>query len=202
MPADRQSVRESAAKVAGTMAQGIDSSLAPAAVFNSEIVALGMVAELGAPAGTELHESLRETQREGIVRVSNKATEDSPELIAARKSGSLERVLRAKRQQASTREEKATSPGESRRPLKEIYDFSQYDDDEIGLIDTSTLTADSAEAYSQELDQRTAGAGSFAEAQAWEVDEDEDDETELEFSPVLPWERRDVNGNLYEGEDV
>jgi hypothetical protein len=193
MAADRQSVREGAAKVAGTMAQGIDSSLAPAAVFNSEIVALGMVAELGAPAGTELHESLKETQREGIVRVSNTATEDSPELIAARKSGSLERVLRAKRQQASTREEKATSPDEPRRPLKEIYDFSQFDDDEIGLIDPATLTSSSSDAYVEELEQRMAGAGSYAEAQAWQVEEGEDAESfdiddEQEFNPVLPWE--------------
>jgi hypothetical protein len=58
------------------------------------------------------------------------------------------------------------------------------------------------------FDQLDSSSGEFAvgdevdwSLEALDQDEDEDD-TELEFSPVLPWERRDVNGNLYEGEDV
>jgi hypothetical protein len=156
MAADRQSVREGAAKVSGSVAQHIDSSFAT--VANPEVIAVGMMRDLGA---TDLGAGEGKTRT-----VSNTPTEDSQELVAARKSGSLERVLRAKREQASIREENASSPGEPRRPLKEIYDFSQYDDDEIGLIDPATLTSASREAYVEELEQRMAGAGSYAEAQA------------------------------------
>jgi hypothetical protein len=35
-----------------------------------------------------------------------------------------------------------------------------------------------------------------------DADDGDEDDTELEFSPVLPWEQRDINGNLYQGEDV
>jgi hypothetical protein len=45
----------------------------------------------------------------------------------------------------------------------------------------------------EELEQRMAGVGSYAEAQAWQVEEGEDAESfdiddEQEFNPVLPWE--------------
>jgi hypothetical protein len=183
MAADKQSVREGAAKISGQLAQQMDSVFG--AVANPEVIAVGMMRDLGA---TDLGAGEGKTRT-----VSNMPTEDSPELIAARKSGSLERVLRVKRQQASTREERETSPGEPRRPLKEIYDFSQFDDDEIGLIDPATLTSSSSDAYVEELEQRMAGAGSYAEAQAWQVEEGEDAESfdiddEQEFNPVLPWE--------------
>jgi hypothetical protein len=175
--------REGAAKVSGQIAQQMDSVYG--AVANPEVIAVGMMRDLGA---TDLGAGEGETRN-----VSNRPTEDSPKVIAARKSGSLERVLRAKREQASTREEKATSPGEPRSPLREIYDFSQYDDDEIGLIDPATLTSASSDAYVEELEARMNGVGSYAEAQAWQVEEGEDAESfdiddEQEFSPVLPWE--------------
>jgi hypothetical protein len=80
--------------------------------------------------------------------------------------------------------EKATSPGEPRGPLKEIYDFSQYDDDEIGLIDPATLTEASSDAYVEELDQRMAGAGSYAEAQAWQIEE-ADDDSEADYESLF-----------------
>jgi hypothetical protein len=162
MAADRERLRERAAMVSGSIAQQMDSVYG--AVANPEVIAVGMMRDLGA---TDLGAG------EGTTRtVVNKPTEDSPELIEARKSGSLERVLRAKRKQASTREEKAASPGEPRRPLREIYDFSQYDDDEIGLIDPATLTSASSDAYVEELDQRMAGVGSYAGA--WQIEEGED----------------------------
>jgi hypothetical protein len=182
--------REGAAKVSGQIAQQMDSVYG--AVANPEVIAVGMMRDLGANdlgAGP------------GVTRtVSNKLTEDSAELIAARKTGSLERVLRVKRQQASTREEKVTSPSEPRRPLKEIYDFSQFDDDEIGLLDPATLTSSSRDAYVEELDQRMAGGGSFAEAQAWQAGETEalgaddsnDDLGEDDYGSLFqqtPWER-------------
>jgi hypothetical protein len=174
--------REGAAKVSGQIAQQMDSVYG--AVANPEVIAVGMMRDLGA---NDLGAG------QGITRtVNNKPIEDSPELIAARKSGSLERVLRAKRQQASTREEKATSPGEPRRPLKEIYDFSQFDDDEIGLIDPATLTSSSRDAYVEELDQRMAGVGSYAEAQAWQIEEGEDvqsfdidDDVETDYDDIF-----------------
>jgi hypothetical protein len=50
-------------------------------------------------------------------------------------------------------------------------------------------------------DQFAAGDDGDWSLEALDQDEEEDD-TELEFSPVLPWEQRDVNGNLYEGKDV
>ena len=177
MAGDRQRVREGAAKVAGVLAQQIDSSFAT--VANPEVIAVGMMRDLGA---TDLGAGEGKTRT-----VSNKPTEDTPEFVAARKSGSLERVLRAKRQQASIREEKATSPGEPRRPLKEIHDFSQYDDDEIGLIDPATLTSASSDAYVEELEQRMAGAGSYAEAQEWQVEDGEDVQT-FDIDDADPWE--------------
>ena len=58
-------------------------------------------------------------------------------------------------------------------------DFSQYDDDEIGLLDLASLTSSSRDAFVEELDQRMAGGGSFADAQAWQVEEGEaNDDTE------------------------
>jgi hypothetical protein len=175
MATDREGVREGAAKVSGTLAQQIDSSLAPAPVFNSEVVALGMVAELGAPAGSELGESLKERGREGVVRVENKPAEDSDKLKAARRSGSLERVLRVKRQEQAAASQQVAEPDKPGK-LQAIWDFSRYDDDELAAIDTATLTPDSAEIYSQEIDQRMSlySSPEGDEDEAIEVDEDTD----------------------------
>jgi hypothetical protein len=168
-------VREGSATIADSIADDINASFAT--VANPQLIALGMVADLGAPPDTELGRSLEDEQRNGVVRVANRPVdENSPKLVAARKSGSLEQVIRARREQLQATS-RATPSDKPRQPLKEIYDWSEFDDDEIGLIDTSTLTASSAESYSEELDQRMNGGGSYAEAQAWQVEEGEDAES-------------------------
>ena len=175
MAADRERVREGAAKVSGVLAQQLDSSLTPAPVFNPEIIALGMVAELGAPTESELGQSLRERKHDGVVRVENKPAEDSDELKAARRSGSLERVLRVKRQEQAAASQQVAEPDKPGK-LRAIWDFSRYDDDELTAIDTATLTPDSAEMYSQEIDQRMAlhSSPQDEEDEAVEVDENTD----------------------------
>jgi hypothetical protein len=188
MADDRKSVREGAAKIAGFIAADVDASFGT--IANPELIALGMVANLGAPPDTELGRSLEDAQQKGVVRVANKPVdENAPALVAARKKGNLAGVIRARREleSASRQREQAAEPGKPRRPLQEIYDFSSYDDDEIGLIDTNTLTSSSREAYIEELDQRMAGAGSYAEAQAWEVQEGEDVQT-FDIDDDDPWE--------------
>jgi hypothetical protein len=153
MVTEREQVRADAAKLSGTLAQQLDSSLTPAPVFNPEVVALGMVAELGAPAGSELGESLKERKREGVVRVENKPTEDSDRLRAARRSGSLERVLRVRRQEQAAASQQVAEPDRPGK-LRAIWDFSRYDDDELGGIDPNSLTSESRDLYVQELDER------------------------------------------------
>jgi hypothetical protein len=153
MASDRERTREEAAKVSGVLAQQLDSSLTPAPVFNSEVVALGMVAELGAPAGSELGESLKERKHDGVVRVENKPAEDSDELKAARRSGSLERVLRVKRQEQAAASQQVAEPDRPGK-LRAIWDFSRYDDDELGGLDPNSLTSESRDVYVQELDER------------------------------------------------
>jgi hypothetical protein len=175
MSSDRERVRANAAKVSGTLAQQLDSSLTPAPVFNSEVVALGMVAELGAPAESELGQSLKERKHDGVVRIENKPIEDSEELKAARRSGSLERVLRVRRQEQAAASQQVAEPNRPRK-LRAIWDFSRYDDDELAAIDTATLTPDSAEIYSQEIDQRSSlwSSPEGDDDEAVEVDEDTD----------------------------
>jgi hypothetical protein len=175
MASDRERVRADAAKVSGTLAQQLDSSLTPAPVFNPEIVALGMVAELGAPAGSELGESLKERKHDGVVRVENKPAEDSDELRAARRSGSLERVLRVRREEQAAASQQVAEPDRPGK-LRAVWDFSRYDDDELAAINPATLTPDSAEMYSQEIDQRLSlySSPQDEEDEAVEVDEDTD----------------------------
>jgi hypothetical protein len=101
MATDRQSVRQEAAKVSGSIAQQMDSVYG--AVANPEVIAVGMMRDLGA---NDLGAGKGKT-----AVVDNRPVEkDSPELIAARKTGSLERVLRAHRTPAAaqklTRQEK------------------------------------------------------------------------------------------------
>jgi hypothetical protein len=93
--------REGAAKVSGAIAQQMDSVYG--VIANPEVITVGMMRDLGA---TDLGAGEGKT-----AVVDNRPVEkDSPELIAARKTGSLERVLRARRKpavaQKLTRQEK------------------------------------------------------------------------------------------------
>jgi len=114
-----------------------------------------MVAELGAPAGSEPGESLKERGHGGAVRVENKPAEDSDALKGARRSGSLQKVLGVSRREQEVATQQVAEPGKPGK-LRAIWDFSRYDDDELAAVDTATLTPDSAEAYGQEIDERTA----------------------------------------------
>jgi hypothetical protein len=82
-------MREEGAMNAGAIVPDIDATFAT--VANPAVVTVGMLRDLGAnDLGAGPGKS---------VSVDNSPTKDSPELIAARKSGSLERVLRARREQ-------------------------------------------------------------------------------------------------------
>jgi hypothetical protein len=82
-------MREEGATNAGAIAADMDATYAT--VANPAVVTVGMLRDLGA-------NDLGAGQGKSVT-VDNRPTEDSPELVNARKSGSLERVLRARREQ-------------------------------------------------------------------------------------------------------
>jgi hypothetical protein len=101
MAADRERLREGAAKVSGAIVSDLDATFGT--VANPELIAVSMMRDLGA-------NDLGAGEGKTVVVDNRPVEKDSPELIAARKTGSLERVLRARRSPAAaqklTRQEK------------------------------------------------------------------------------------------------
>jgi hypothetical protein len=95
-------MREEGATKAGAIVPDMDATFAT--VANPAVVTVGMLRDLGA---NDLSAGPGKS-----VSVDNRPSKDSPEVIAARKTGNLERVLKARREQtpvirtALTREQK------------------------------------------------------------------------------------------------